>query len=73
MKKIFALTVLLLSIQSYSQTYIKANALSALVAIPDVAVETSIGEKLTLNIDLMGLMACLCTGSPSRNPSPEGE
>lgn len=53
MKKTFALTVLLFSIHSYSQTYIKANTLTALVAIPDVAVETSIGEKLTLNIDLM--------------------
>ncbi|WP_371414621.1 DUF3575 domain-containing protein [Flavobacterium sp. 140616W15] len=53
MKKLFALTVLLFTIQSHSQTYIKANAITALVAIPNVAVETSISEKLTLNVDLM--------------------
>ncbi|MCV9929139.1 DUF3575 domain-containing protein [Flavobacterium sp. LS1R49] len=53
MKNLFALIVLLFSIQSQSQTYIKANAATALVAIPDIAVETSIGKNLTLNVDLM--------------------
>ena len=53
MKKIFILLVLFFSIQSQSQTYIKFNAATALVAIPNVGIETSIGEKMTFSVDVM--------------------
>ncbi|MBK0368593.1 DUF3575 domain-containing protein [Flavobacterium agrisoli] len=36
-----------------SQTYIKANVLTALVLIPDIGIETSIGEKTTFQFDVM--------------------
>ena len=53
MKKIFILLVLFLSIQSQSQTYLKFNGATALVAIPNIGVETSIGEKTTFSVDVM--------------------
>ncbi|WP_367770168.1 DUF3575 domain-containing protein [Flavobacterium sp. WC2421] len=53
MKRIFFFIILFFSIQSQSQTYIKANALTALIAVPNVGVETSIGKKSTLQIDAL--------------------
>lgn len=53
MKKIFALVVLFLSIQLQSQTFVKFNGVTALVGIPNVGVETSIGEKMTFSVDIM--------------------
>jgi hypothetical protein len=49
MKKIILLLVLLLSIQSQSQTYVKVNALTTLLTIPNVGIETSIGKNLLFN------------------------
>jgi len=54
MKKILILIVLLFSISVQSQTYIKINGLTALVGIPNVGIETSIGEKTTFSFDIMG-------------------
>ncbi|MFB3388497.1 DUF3575 domain-containing protein [Flavobacterium sp. LAR06] len=53
MKKIVILLFLLLSIHSQSQTYLKFNAATALLAIPNVGIETSIGEKTTFSVDVM--------------------
>lgn len=53
MKKVFIIIVLFFSIQSQSQTFIKFNAATALVAIPNIGIETSIGEKTTVNLDAM--------------------
>jgi hypothetical protein len=52
MKKIFFLFVLLFSIHSQSQTYIKVNALTTLLTIPNVGIETSIGKKSTFQLDV---------------------
>lgn len=53
MKKLFAFIVLFLSIQLQSQTFIKFNGATALVGIPNVGIETSIGEKTTFSFDVM--------------------
>jgi hypothetical protein len=53
MKKLIFLLVFLVTIQSQSQTYIKVNALTALVAVPNVGIETSIGKKATLQVDVL--------------------
>ena len=53
MKKIFIFTLLFFSICSHSQTYIKANAVTALLLVPNIGVETSIGKKITFQADVM--------------------
>ncbi len=53
MKKILAFTVLLLSVQLQSQTFVKFNGATALLAVPNVGIETSIGEKMTFSADVM--------------------
>ncbi|WP_432221617.1 DUF3575 domain-containing protein [Flavobacterium sp. TMP13] len=53
MKKILLLLLLLFAVNLQSQTYIKANAFTAAVLIPNVAIETSIGEKTTFQFDVM--------------------
>jgi hypothetical protein len=53
MKKLFVLTILFFSIQSQSQTYIKVNAFTTLLAIPNVGIETSIGKKSTFSFDIL--------------------
>lgn len=53
MKKLtLSVIILLFSITLQSQTYIKINGLSALVGLPQVGIETSIGAKSTLSIDV---------------------
>lgn len=53
MKKLFLFSFLLISICSQSQTYIKGNAVTALALVPNVGIETSIGEKTTFQVDAM--------------------
>lgn len=53
MKKIVIFAFLLISIYSQSQTYVKANALTTLLTIPNVGIETSIGKKSTFQFDVM--------------------
>lgn len=53
MKKIFLIIIFIFSINVQSQTYIKFNAFSALVLVPNVGVETNIGEKTTFSFDIM--------------------
>ena len=53
MKKIFFIAGFIFSIHTFAQTYIKINGITALVAIPNVGIETSIGEKTTFSIDAM--------------------
>lgn len=54
MKKILFYSFFLFSLYSNSQTYIKGNALTALVLVPNVGIETSIGKKSTLQFDVLG-------------------
>lgn len=53
MKKISVVAFLLITIFSQSQTYIKANAVTALILIPNIGIETSIGKKITFQADVM--------------------
>ena len=53
MKKFFIFTFLLISICSQSQTYIKGNAATALILVPNIGIETSIGKKFTFQADVM--------------------
>lgn len=53
MKKLLVLSILIFSIHLQSQTYVKANALTALVAVPNVGIETSIGKKSTFQFDIL--------------------
>lgn len=64
MKTQFFLFVILLSIQSRSQTYIKANILTALVGVPNIGVETSIGKKSTFQLDIMASFWSSIDGKP---------
>lgn len=52
-KKKFLLFVFLFSVQSQSQTFFKFNGATALAGIPNVGIETSIGEKTTFSFDVM--------------------
>ena len=54
MKKLLFLFVVLLSFQLHSQTYVKVNALTTLLTIPNVGIETSIGKKSTFQLDILG-------------------
>jgi hypothetical protein len=53
MKKLVVLCILLFSIPIQSQTYLKFNAATALIAVPNIGIETSIGEKTTFSVDVM--------------------
>lgn len=53
MKKLLVIAILLFSIHSQSQTYVKVNAATALLAVPNIALETSIGKKTTFQVDAM--------------------
>jgi hypothetical protein len=64
MKNLFFLLVVLFSIQSQSQTYIKVNALTSLLAIPNVGIETSISEKSTLQFDVLASLWKSIDGKP---------
>jgi hypothetical protein len=60
------LLVLLLSIQSQSQTYVKVNALTTLLTIPNVGIETSIGKKSTFQLDILGSPWKSINGKPQQ-------
>jgi hypothetical protein len=64
MKKLLVFTFLLISIYSQSQTYIKGNAATALLLIPHVGIETSIGKKSTFQFDIMASFWSSIDGKP---------
>jgi hypothetical protein len=53
MKKLLFFTFLLISIYSQSQTYVKVNAFTTLLTVPNVGIETSIGKKSTFQFDVL--------------------
>ncbi|MFV5693584.1 DUF3575 domain-containing protein [Flavobacterium sp. LT1R49] len=53
MKKLLVIAILIFSIHSQSQTYVKVNALTTMLAIPNVGIETSIGKKSTFQFDIL--------------------
>ena len=53
MKKLLLITILFFSMHSQSQTYVKVNALTTLLGVPNVGIETSIGKKSTFQLDIL--------------------
>jgi hypothetical protein len=66
MKKNIFLLIILFSIQSQSQTYIKVNALTTLLAIPNIGIETSIGKKSTFQFDILASPWKSINGKPKQ-------
>lgn len=64
MKNFFITSFLLFSVLSIGQTYIKANALTTLLTVPNVGIETSIGEKSTLQFDVLASLWKSVNGKP---------
>lgn len=65
MKKIFFFSLIFLfTLSSKSQTYVKINGLSALVGVPQVGIETSIGSKSTFSIDIFASLWKSFDGKP---------
>lgn len=64
MKKSFLLVFLLAVTASFSQTYIKFNAPTTLVGVPQIGVETSLGKKLTFQGDVLGSYWESVNGAP---------
>lgn len=66
MKKII-ISIFLFTISSlHSQTYIKGNLLTSLVLVPNVGIETSIGEKSTFHFDFTGSFWKSINGKPTQ-------
>lgn len=51
-KKYIFLLLLLCGVLAQSQTYVKVNAITILLTIPQVGIETGIGEKSTFQFDI---------------------
>ena len=64
MKKIFILGFVLSSFVLTAQTYVKANAFTTLLTLPNVAIETSIGAKSTLQFDVLASFWKSVNGKP---------
>lgn len=66
MNKIFKILVLFSFFGSSAQTYVKFNAASALIAIPQIGIETRIGEKWTFQADVLASFWESFNGKPLR-------
>jgi hypothetical protein len=66
MKKLLIFTFLLISIYSQSQTYVKVNALTTLLTVPSVGIETSIGKKSTFQFDITASFWKSLKGNPAQ-------
>lgn len=64
MKKLLSLVFILAATTGFSQTYLKFNAPTTLLGIPQIAVETSIGKKLTFQGDVLGSYWESVNGAP---------
>lgn len=64
MKKLFILFFALSSMLLTAQTYLKANAFTTLLTIPNIGIETSIGEKSTLQVDVLASFWKSVDGKP---------
>ena len=64
MKKLLALLLFILCFQLQAQTYIKANAFTTLLTIPNVGIETSIGKKSTFQLDVTASFWKSIKGNP---------
>jgi hypothetical protein len=53
MKKFITFLLLVVINTGFAQTFIKFNGLTALVGVPNIGIETSIGDKTTFSFDVM--------------------
>lgn len=66
MKKLFIVSFLFLSVVSQSQTYVKVNAVTTLLTVPNVGIETSIGKKSTFQFDITASFWKSINGKPAQ-------
>lgn len=66
MKKLIYCTLLLISTFAQAQTYLKANAITTLLTVPNVGIETSIGKKSTFQFDITASMWKSINGNPAQ-------
>ncbi|SHL74763.1 DUF3575 domain-containing protein [Flavobacterium xanthum] len=66
MKKLFVASFLFFSVLSQSQTYVKVNAVSTLLTVPNVGIETSIGKKSTFQFDITASFWKSINGKPAQ-------
>ena len=64
MKQFLVIIILITSSTLTAQTYIKANALTTLLTVPNVGVETSIGKKSTFHFDALASFWKSINGKP---------
>ena len=64
MKKILIVFFLFSTVTFQAQTYIKVNAFTTLLTIPNVGIETSIGEKSTVQFDVLASLWKSINGNP---------
>jgi hypothetical protein len=66
MKKVLVFLSFLVVTASFSQTTIKFNGATALIGVPNIGVETSIGEKITFQLDATASFWESVNGDPYR-------
>lgn len=64
MKYAAYIIILFLSCTAFSQTYIKINAGTALVLVPQIGIETTLNEKITFQVDILGSFWKSVEGAP---------
>ncbi len=64
--KLLSILLMLYSMHLQSQTYVKVNTLTTLLTIPNVGIETSIGEKSTFQFDITASLWKSIKGKPSQ-------
>jgi hypothetical protein len=64
MRKLLIFNFFLISVCSQSQTFIKANAITTLILVPNVGIETSIGKKSTFQFDALASFWSSIEGVP---------
>jgi len=64
MKKQFCILLMLCSIHMQSQTYVKVNAITTLLTVPNIGIETSIGKKSTFQFDVTASFWKSVNGKP---------
>ena len=64
MKKNLTFLIILFSIYSQGQTYVKANVFTTLLTIPNIGIETSIGKKSTFQFDITASFWKSIKGNP---------
>ncbi|AWG26653.1 DUF3575 domain-containing protein [Flavobacterium kingsejongi] len=65
-KLLLSLTLFIASLTTYGQTYAKFNTVTAIVGVPNIGVETSIGKKFTFQFDVTASFWKSVNGGPQQ-------